>query len=71
MLRVQFGLMLSKDVRVDAFHMVSAAWGEAMPIQEKAVVDIREEIAVMARDERFTLTEVALRYGVSRPTVRL
>ncbi len=42
-----------------------------MPIQEKAVVDIREEIAVMARDERFTLTEVALRYGVSRPTVRL
>ena len=42
-----------------------------MPIQEKALVDIREEIALMALDRRFTVTEVALRYGVSRPTVRL
>ncbi|HEY0723589.1 MAG TPA: helix-turn-helix domain-containing protein [Pyrinomonadaceae bacterium] len=34
-------------------------------------MDHREEIAVMALDRRFSVTEVALRYGVSRPTVRL
>jgi len=38
---------------------------------ERTIVDIREEIALMALDRRFTVTEVALRYGVSRPTVRL
>jgi transposase InsO family protein len=42
-----------------------------MPIRERTIVDIREEMARMASDERFTVTEVALRYGVSRPTVRL
>src|SRR3954452_13231042 len=45
--------------------------GGAMPIRERAVVDIREEMALMAMDERFTVSEVAARYGVSRPTVRL
>ena len=42
-----------------------------MPILERTIVDIREEIALLALDERYTLTEVALRYGLSRPTVRL
>lgn len=42
-----------------------------MGILERTIVDIREEIALMALDRRFTVTEVALRYGVSRPTVRL
>jgi len=34
-------------------------------------VDIREEIARYALDDRYTLTEVAERFGLSRPTVRL
>src|SRR3954464_15996198 len=42
-----------------------------MPIRERTAVDIREEMALMAMDERFTVSEVALRYGVTRPTVRL
>lgn len=42
-----------------------------MPIVERTIVDIREEIARLALDERYTVTEVAERYGVSRPTVRL
>jgi putative transposase len=42
-----------------------------MPILERTIVDIREEIALLALDERYTVTEVALRYRVSRPTVRL
>lgn len=42
-----------------------------MGILERTIVDIREEIALMALDRRFTVTEVALWYGVSRPTVRL
>lgn len=42
-----------------------------MPILERTIVDHREEIALMALDRRFSVTEVALRYGVSRPTVRL
>jgi putative transposase len=54
--------MLSRDVRVDAFQM---------PILERTIVDIREEMALLALDDRYTLTEVALRYEVSRPTVRL
>jgi putative transposase len=54
--------MLSRDVRVDAFQM---------PILERTTVDIREEIALLALDRRYTLTEVAERFGVSRPTVRL
>ncbi len=35
------------------------------------MVDIREEMALLALDERYTVSEVAVRYGVSRPTVRL
>ena len=35
------------------------------------MVDIREEMALLALDERYTVSEVAQRYGVSRPTVRL
>lgn len=42
-----------------------------MGILERTIVDIREEIALMALDRRFTVTEVAQRYGLSRPTVRL
>jgi putative transposase len=42
-----------------------------MPILERTVVDQREEMARAAADERYTVSEVALRYGVSRPTVRL
>lgn len=42
-----------------------------MGILERTIVDIREEIALMALDRRFTVTEVALQYGVSRPTVRV
>ena len=42
-----------------------------MPIRESRTVDIREEMALMAMDERFTVSEIARRYGVTRPTVRL
>jgi transposase InsO family protein len=42
-----------------------------MPTRERTIMDIREEMARMAADDRFTVTEVALRYGVTRPTVRL
>lgn len=42
-----------------------------MPILERTIVDLREEMTLLALDERFSVTEVALRYGVSRPTVRL
>lgn len=34
-------------------------------------MSIREQMALMALDERFTVTEVAQRFGVARPTVRL
>jgi putative transposase len=59
---VQLGLMLSKDAWVDAFRM---------PMPERTMVDLREEMALLAMDGRFTVTEVAERYGVTRPTVRL
>jgi len=42
-----------------------------MPIVERTTVNIREEIALMAMDKRYSVSEVALKYGVSRPTVRL
>src|ERR1700748_3611259 len=45
--------------------------GGAMPTLERTIVDIREEMARAAADERYTVSEVAVRYGVSRPTVRL
>jgi transposase InsO family protein len=57
-----FGLMLS---------MLLASQGGAMPIRERTIVDIREEMARLALDERFTVTEIAERYGYSRPSVRL
>ena len=34
-------------------------------------MDLREEMVLMVLDGRYTVTEIALRYGVSRPTVRL
>jgi putative transposase len=42
-----------------------------MPIEEKTIVDIREEMALLALDERYTVREVAEMFGVTRPTVRL
>ena len=42
-----------------------------MPIEEIKKVEIREQIARLALDPRYTVTEVAERFGVSRPTVRL
>lgn len=42
-----------------------------MPLQERTTLDLREEMALMALDGRLSVTEIALRYGVSRPTVRL
>lgn len=42
-----------------------------MPFEERTTVDLREEMATKALDGRFTVTEVALLFGVSRPTVRL
>lgn len=41
-----------------------------MPFEERSIVDLREEMALKALDGRFTVTEVALMFGVSRPTVR-
>src|SRR2546430_2764266 len=42
-----------------------------MPTLERTIVDIREEMARAAADERYTVSEVALMYGVSRPKVLL
>lgn len=42
-----------------------------MPIKERTIVDIREEMTLKVLDERYSVTEVAEMYGVSRPTVRL
>jgi len=42
-----------------------------MPIMERTTVDIREEMALAALGGMFSVTEVADRYGVTRPTVRL
>ena len=42
-----------------------------MPLKERTIVDIREEMAVAALGAGATVTEVAIRFGVSRPTVRL
>lgn len=42
-----------------------------MPLQERTIVDLREQIALRALDKRRTVTEVAEDFGVSRPTVRL
>ena len=42
-----------------------------MPLEERTIVDIREEMALAALGVGATVTEVAIRFGVSRPTVRL
>ena len=42
-----------------------------MPIQERTIVDLREEIALRALDGRWSVSEVARMYFVSRVTVRL
>lgn len=42
-----------------------------MPIRERTIVDIREQIALRALDERHTVSEVAEMFGVTRPTVRM
>lgn len=42
-----------------------------MPLEEKTIVDIREEIAVAVLQQGATVSDVAEQFGVSRPTVRL
>jgi putative transposase len=42
-----------------------------MPIQERTIVDIREEMALRALDGRRSVSELARMYDVSRVTVRL
>jgi transposase len=42
-----------------------------MPLEERTVVDIREEMALAALERHTTISEVAEQYRVSRPTVRL
>ena len=42
-----------------------------MPIKERTLVDIREEMALRALDERYRLWEVAEIFGTTIPTVRL
>lgn len=42
-----------------------------MALEERTIVDIREEMAVAAMAGGATVTEVAALFGVSRPTVRL
>ena len=42
-----------------------------MPLKETTIVDVREQMALRALDERYTVTEVAEMFDVTRPTVRL
>lgn len=42
-----------------------------MPIEERTIVDLREQMALRAIDERYSVSEVAKMFGVTRPTVRL
>lgn len=42
-----------------------------MPIQETTKMDVREEMAILALDGRLSVREIAERFGVSPPTVRL
>lgn len=42
-----------------------------MPLEERTMVDIREQMVLAALDGRTSVTEVAELFGVSRPTVRL
>ncbi len=41
-----------------------------MPLEERTIVDLREEMARRALDERYSVREVAEMFGVTRPTVR-
>lgn len=42
-----------------------------MPLKEMTIVDLREEMALRALNERYTVSEVAEMFQVSKPTVRL
>ena len=42
-----------------------------MPLEERTIVDIREEMVVAALQQGTTVSEVAAQFGVSGPTVRL
>jgi len=42
-----------------------------MPLEERTLVDIREQMALAALERGAMVTEVAEQFGVSRPTVRL
>lgn len=42
-----------------------------MPLEERSLMDVREQMALAALDERYTVSEVAEMFGVARPTVRL
>lgn len=42
-----------------------------MPFKERTIVDEREEMVLRAVDRRYSVTEVASMFGVTRPTVRL
>src|SRR6476469_10877253 len=42
-----------------------------MPVEERTLVDIREQMALAALERGAMVTEVAEQFGVSRPTVRL
>ncbi len=41
-----------------------------MPIKESTIVDIREEMARLAIEKRYSVREIAKMFGVTRPTVR-
>jgi transposase-like protein len=41
-----------------------------MPLKERTIVDIREEMARLALNECYSVSELAERFGVTRPTVR-
>src|SRR2546430_739350 len=42
-----------------------------MPLKERTIVDLREEMALRALDDRYSVSEIAEMFQVSRPTVRL
>src|ERR1043165_3530159 len=64
--------MLSRKIYVETCHVVECmARGGAMPLEERTLVDIREEMVLAALERGAMVTEVAEQFGVSRPTVRL
>jgi transposase InsO family protein len=42
-----------------------------MPLKERTIVDIREEMVLLVKQHGRSMSEVAEQFGVSRPTVRL